>query len=254
MDAMGTSSINTATTYGNSSTSNNNRSASSSTRDIGVNTQSSAVDTAVQRGRDNRTEERLRESQLSARERQLENVVSRSEDGDTVQVDPTTAELATGSVTARDNSSDAAQALQDKQREDQQRADEIAMKRQERQAEVTSFAGYTTSQIEQLYQQGRISRQDYERQIAIREERTQSTMDSNSASSEQFARLNGTMNRAERDAQAINTAYSDSANQSYMQTAQDRIDAMQRINENSRENQTRTANEGRRQWAYQLQA
>lgn len=213
----------------------------------GINRSNPSVETPntpaqnVERGQNNNsTRENIKDSAEERRNntRELENVVSISEDGDTVQVDPnteTTAQRAgEGAVTMRESDT---------------RSEENSEP-----PEITSFAGYSASQIEQLYLQGRISRQEYETQMANRQERSSTNEEQNSANAKELARLNGTLSRAEMDASAINTAFSNRANDNAPISGTERIAAMERVSDNTRQQQTAVANEGRRQWDYQLQA
>lgn len=248
MDAIGMSSASAVVKAGNASTPNvsSNRNA----REAVQTNNTSSVDLAIERQDEKRREDRAREAQTS--QRTLENVVSVSEDGDTVQVDPKTENVAAmaneGAVTQRQS---AAESLREKEREDQRLRDEAA---NDQSQQITSFAGFTVSQIEQLYQQGRISRQDYERQLQIRQERTQSAMDSNSQNSENLARIDSANNRAQMDAQAIRSAFGDNSNDNAAASATERMTAMQRIQDNNQSRETARISEGRRQWDYQLQA
>lgn len=246
MDAMGINSASVNTVNASTPNVSSNRNAREAVQTNNV----SSVDIAISRQEEKRREDRARESQTT--QRTLENVVSVSEDGDTVQVDPNTENVAAmaneGAVTERPS---AAQALYEKQQEDQKAKDEAA---NDRSQEISSFAGYTASQIEQLYQQGRISRQDYERQLQIRQERTQSAMDSNSQNSENIARLNDATNRAQMNASAVKSAFGDNSNDNAAASATERMNAMQRVQDNNQSRETARISEGRRQWDYQLQA
>lgn len=213
-------------------------------------------------------------------ERQRENVVSMSQDGDTLQVNPSTEDMIAraqeGSVSRREaESSTQAQEVIKKQIEEQQakaearrqEAQKAAMEAarqnsaadarqngQQNGQQITSFAGYSSSQLEQLYQRGQISKQDYDREVARRNENSQTQQENNSQLSQEAARLNGTMTRAQMDARAINGAFGQGANANSPATASQRVDAMQRVQDGIRTNETLKNNEGRRTWDYQLRA
>lgn len=210
------------------------------------NTEKTAAQEAIQRQRDD-SAENAREKQQQISRQNLENVVSRSEDGDTVQVKPETKELTMGTVTMRESEPSQAQKFLEERRKKEAEDDSRA-------TEITSFAGYTSSQIERLYQQGRISRQDYEREMANRRDRNEATASNNAQTEREMARLNGTLSRAQMDASAIDAAYGSGSNANSPASASERIDAMQRMQDYNQTQDSLRVNEGRRQWDYQLQA
>lgn len=234
--------------------------------------ETSAQDKAIQRNQ--------QDQRRTQQERQRENVVSMSQDGDTLQVAKSTEDMIAraqeGSVSRREaDSSTQAQEVIKKQIEEQQakaearrqEAQKAAMEAarqksaadaqqngQQNGQQITSFAGYSSSQLEQLYQQGQISKQAYDREVARRNENSQTQQENNSQLTQDAARLNGTMTRAEMDARAINGAFGPGANANSPATATQRIDAMQRVQDGIRTNETLKNNEGRRTWDYQLRA
>ena len=56
--------------------------------------------------------------------------------------------------------------------EDEEEKEEAvkAIEEEDEKPKITSFAGYTEDQLRQLYQRGEISRQDYEKQVKLKEE------------------------------------------------------------------------------------
>ncbi len=172
------------------------------------------------------------------------SVVSRDRDGDTLAVSKAAEEdldeSRQGSVTEKDSEkaagndkgvavSDEAARRSEQSREarveliaEQRAAREAARERaaeeaaEERQAqaaaeetqapEITSFAGVTNDQLEQYYLQGRISRNDYEKEIDSREELVKAKEENNAQTAADVARLDATKRNIQEGAEAIANA------------------------------------------------
>lgn len=233
--------------------------------------------------RDNRTQQKDGNPRQGRDDTRLKNVVSTSKDGDTVQVDPRTGRLAQraneGTVRTResrvasDNNApktgtdviaEQIKANEEKkaelikaQVEAEQKAklEERQQAREDRNNEqITSFQGYTNSRLEQLYLQGRIAKSDYDREIAARNELATKQQSGSSQTAKIQAKLNGTLVRSQMNAGAIDTAFSNRANNNSPASASMRIDAMQRIQDNRQRQDNISTSEGQRTWAFQLQA
>ncbi len=209
---------------------------------------SPAVNNVPQQGGQEKHVSEADKIQESGHERELENVVAVSKDGDTVQVseegtdrlanaerkvaDNTLGEESFGRVTVRgekaaDNelitgsetsdrmtadSQKSYREISDSQRSDTQTAgtltdnklsgDEEAAKK----ADITSYAGYTDSQMEQLYLRGDISKIEYDLEMEDREqEREAASVSDNQFSKDMAYNING-INQTMKDAKAIDTA------------------------------------------------
>ena len=119
----------------------------------------------------------------------------------------------------------------------------------EPQSNVTTYAGITNQQLEQMYRDGEISRYDYDAEIAAREAR-QEEMRSDSAQMNQEAAAIGTVQRNTDNSaiQVKNLASEASSDTLSAQQRQDIINAAQ--NENTKEE--RREEEQGRLWDYQL--
>ena len=165
------------------------------------------------------TDGHVKAAEKKEQEKELENVVSKSKDGDTVQVSESSAEKlsedAFGRMDIIGRSDGDDKAAIDRNVIDQGAANAVAMEEEGRNADekvipnitasavapadkpelkkpdeddekkeeavkaieeegekpkVTSFAGYTEDQLRQMYQKGEISRQDYEKQVKLKEQ------------------------------------------------------------------------------------
>lgn len=242
------------------------------------------------------------QSEDSRAKRQLEDVVSTSQDGDTLQVSRDAAMRANGtnegavtmrgreteSTTAsltddRNATADAArERLGMSRNEDNQRSNETDNRRNtadtvaqndrmrgreiaqanieksnqeasdNKQQKVTSLAGYTKMQIDQLYREGRISQQDYDAQMQKRQDQLEEASAKSSELANTGAVLDSAKTRNELDNLSIRVTFSE--NSSDKIDAAQRFDAMQNIRQ-AQEGPAaqRTRNEERRLWDYQLQ-
>ncbi len=181
-------------------------------------------------------------------ERELENVISVSEDGDTVQAsNEALKELEKedelgGRVIAKPNNEDKSVA-QERIEQQQKEAEEAAKKRTEQlkeQAEIeakrakarkeeveeniskaddrkdarkadreteaqkpSSYAGYSDTQLQQLYQKGVISKQDYDKEIENRKESKEQQIEQNNAFAKEGSENVAKQDEAARDAQEL---------------------------------------------------
>ncbi|WP_176762424.1 hypothetical protein [Eubacterium oxidoreducens] len=152
--------------------------------------------------------------EIKEKEVELENVVSVSEDGDTVQVSPEGNEKLDVKVIHSETE------IED---EPVQKTDTSVEDFQ-----VTSYAGMSNQQLEQLYLQGKISRADYESEIEAREERIESLQNTNSQAIEKMTGYQAVSEEATRVGDAIKEAYEDTASDTI--DAQIRMQAVQNYN------------------------
>ncbi len=73
----------------------------------------------------------------------------------------------------------------------------------------SNLAVYSESQLEQMYLKGEISRQDYESEVAVKEEIKEASYANNKEFSEDMTTYNDIAEDSTRIGEAINTAYSD---------------------------------------------
>ncbi|MCR5665828.1 MAG: hypothetical protein K6G01_03260 [Eubacterium sp.] len=148
------------------------------------------------------------------REDELENVVSVSEDGDTVQVSPEGNEKLDVKVVRAETETD----------DEPVNNEESGVQ----DFHIVSYAGMSNQQLEQLYQQGKISRHDYETQMEVREERVESQQSENSQETEEMAGYSALSEEADRMGEAIKEAYEETANDTI--DAQIRMQAVENYN------------------------
>ena len=226
----------------------------------------SAVDKAIDGQREREQTESARETARERREAALQNVVSRSEDGDTVQVsddgEQELIESTEGAVVSRDTAAAEAQRTAEEDIEiepveapeiEPMEAPEItpvtADTDNTTDRNITSFAGYTDQQVQQMYLEGEISQNDYNAEIERREE----SRESSRADSEQ---MNTTMGRLEEADSRVQRA--DFAIETATERGNDRIGLNERLQAvdsvfEDRESAVRRQQEAGRLWDYQLQ-
>lgn len=196
---------------------------------------------------------------------ELKNVVSRSSDGDTLQVNSGREEekrrRRDGQVTEKDDKSRARQLIEERRAAEEKRrqaikeriaAEEAKKQIESEQQNNSSFAGKSVSDIERMYQQGIISRSVYEKQKAIKEEDNQRVTDNLVDFAKKSGKISGTLSKAELDQMAVSGAFGDNSNDGPV-SAKERLDAMDRITEAVNKQQA-TITEGKRTWQFQLQA
>ena len=88
----------------------------------------------------------------------------------------------------------------------EERQAEAAQENDQEAAAVQSFAGVTNSQLEQYYREGRISRNDYEREVNSREELVQTKEEKAAQNSADIARLDSVKRNVQEGAEAIANA------------------------------------------------
>ncbi len=162
---------------------------------------------------------------------ELTNVVSVSKDGDTVQVSPegneTFADENSMSVTPR--MVDTTPVVMEEETvnfEVEAPAEEDAPTPN---IEITSYAGITNQQLEQLYLDGIISRYDYETELSDREAILEAASGNDKAHLEKMMGYESSLNKTENTAQAISTAYSTEKTSYKPQTAENVLQAMENI-------------------------
>ena len=227
--------------------------------------ETSAVDEATSRAREREQADSVRESAIERREASLSNVVSRSEDGDTVQVSDDGAteleESVSGAVVSMTaGETEAARAAEDIEIEPIEApeiepieapeitpvttGDDSAAER-----DITSFVGYTDQQVEQMYLEGEISQNDYNNEIARREEIEESGRADREKLSRDMGRLEQADSRNERADFALETA---------TESGNDRVGLSERLQAvddlfEDRDRAVRRQQEAGRLWDYQLQ-
>jgi len=195
----------------------------------------------------------------------LENVVARSEHGDTVQVSDDGAteleESREGTVIAEDTSAENTKATANESEEnfiiEQPKIElpEIEKPKiqlpdeQEHEVDGPPFSGYSSSQLEAFYQQGEISAYAYDAEMSRREELREELLDENRSFGDRMAEISGV---AERTIQA-NFAVESAINSESKIDLKDRLDAVNSIDE-SRKAAARISEEEGRLWDYQLRA
>lgn len=132
----------------------------------------------------------------------------------------------------------------------QAQADEEADEKEYEQ-KITSFAGYTNDQIEQMYLDGKISQYDYNKEIENREKRVENIEVSNEELSKNMNALDQIGRDVENNGNAIAAATSDQASQ--VLTAQQRLDAIDTLTDRETA-EKRNSEDTRVQWDYQLNA
>ncbi len=211
------------------------------------------VNPAVQPERE-RPEETTRQAEKEAE--QLEDVVSISKDGDTVQVKPESAQKleddAFGTVIRRSDEEEKEENAQlikesEKRREEIEEAIEKNREAAERRAEnaekqsaeaeedqqaltgnITSFAGYTDSQLETMYLKGDISKIDYDKEMSSREEKREAET-ANTAEFNQTMTENGLeRTKVEINEETLAQAFAPGANNDTIRP-EDRVDIVEKL-------------------------
>ena len=225
----------------------------------------SAVDRAITDRRDKQQADRTEETEKQRREDALENVVSVSDDGDTVQVSDEGAEELSEStsgavVSQREAAGEAIRAEEDIEIEPIEapeiepiEAPELTPTGSETETakrDITNFAGYTDQQVEQMYLEGEISQNDYNNEIARREELEASDREDREQFSREMGRLEEADTRAEMADFAIESAV-ESGNEKI--GLNERLQAVDSVFED-RQDAARRQEEAGRLWDYQLRA
>ncbi len=159
---------------------------------------------------------------------ELENVIAMSADGDTLQV-----EQAVSNDSLEENGTVVNKTGEDKRPEEimgsTSREIDIKETLEDKPRKITSFAGYTFQQIEQLYRQGRISRQEYEKQLKIKKENAEEARNDNEDKIEELSKLNREYTNTQMDSEAIVTAFSGEANSNAKVSAKERLDIIENM-------------------------
>ncbi len=204
------------------------------------------------------TDGSVKAAEKKEQEKELENVVSKSKDGDTVQVSESSAEKlsedAFGRMDIIGRNEEADKALTDRAAIDQGAENAVALEEEGRNADekvipnitasaaapadkpqikkpdeddekkeeavkaieeesekpkVTSFAGYTEDQLRQMYQRGEISRQDYEKQIKLKEELKEEVSGDTGEVNKMMKGVLGLSNEGEKDETELKALFSE---------------------------------------------
>ena len=231
--------------------------------------------------------EQVRAPEKKEQEKELENVVSRSKDGDTVQVSESSVEKLSEDafgrmdIIGRSSEADKAEAenaaaerpaaeaenteverpaadagaenvvaLEEEGRnadekvipnitasavapadkpqierpdEDEEEKEEAvkAIEEEDEKPKITSFAGYTEDQLRQLYQRGEISRQDYEKQVKLKEELKEEASGDTGEVNRMMNGVLGLSNEGDKDRTELKALFSEDSS--------DKIPAAERI-------------------------
>ena len=246
--------------------------------------ESSAVDRAIADSRKRAQEQDTREAQQRRQEETLENVVSRSSDGDTVQVSDEGAEELIESTEGAVVSMEQSAAGETESRISEEditiepvEAPEItpieppeitpveesevaptaeaeaALTAEEDEdaasSVVTSFTGYTDQQVEQMYLEGEITQNEYNTEIARREEAREADSERGRQVNEDMRRLGEADSRTRMADFAIDTAVNSGNDRISLD---DRLQAVDSVFEDRRD-AVRREQEAGRLWDYQLQ-
>ena len=135
----------------------------------------------------------------------------------------------------------------EEEREDRQKVEQKTKQEDDaRQQNISNFAGYTNAQLQQMAQRGDISQNDYRTEIEKREEKVTETQQSLSNTDKEIARGIEQGNRAERQMNAVNTAFDEESNNNV--NAETRAEIVQNL-ENPQNTQTVQQNNQREQQA-----
>lgn len=96
--------------------------------------------------------------------------------------------------------------------------------------QVKSFIGYSDAQLKQMYQQGEISKQDYDREIDSREEKREEEQEESGRLSRQVTQEAALAEENEREGRGIKIAFSEDSSNTIR--PEDRVDMIQKANEN----------------------
>ena len=186
-----------------------------------------------------------RQKVTEERKEELADVIAVSEDGDTVQATENSLnkldEEEENKTVIRDGVPDDRENPIAKMKEAMEKVkkaiaekDEKAEEKEEEKAaeefkqQITSFDGYTDQQLEQLYIKGEISKADYDKEMDSREEqKTSDAQERNNFSKDMTEKIVLTEENT-RGGAAIETAYSDRANNETMKP-DERIKAMENL-------------------------
>lgn len=198
---------------------------SASQTQINNRTNIKAFDTPDVAKEDNKSLEASKEAREKLREELLENVISVSEDGDTVQVsDDGSDKLSNTQNNIFDNdifeeeepvriSAPDSYSVDVTSKvpldTDIDLSDENTDKASDQTSKITSFKGYTDTQLEQMYLKGEISKYNYDQEIDARKaQREELQNDNNDTSKEMMSTVTG-MERVSQDSKQLQEAFSD---------------------------------------------
>ena len=183
--------------------------------------------------------EKVSETQKDQKDQQkeLEDVVSVSKDGDTVQVREDSAELLEdekfGKVDVLDqelagvyNAREETPNIEIKQPEPVETEEKVSEIDTEsgQGTQINSYAGYTDSQLEQMYLKGEISKNDYDKEIAARKAREEEMKTEDSEDSKLAGKLAGAENKEDEDSIEMKKVFSEDASDTF--SAKQRADVI----------------------------
>ena len=188
----------------------------------------------------------------SSEEEASEEETQEAAESDTQLSDRNVAEQTVLREEARKEAEERAEERQEAIEEEQARREEASEEvRAEQQAAQTSsnFVGISDSRLEQMYLDGEISRNDYQKEVDAREAEREQLLDEENQFSGEMSGLNRLEQRVDNQAREIDLATSDEANDNL--TAQQRLDILQNLQENNVE-ETKREEEARVIWQAQF--
>lgn len=150
-------------------------------------------------------------------EKELEDVIAVSRDGDTVQASEISKERleedAFGKMVVNEEKEEDNRLEEERKEEVKEEAvkeenREEAQEKYDTAQNNMTYAGYTDAQLEQMYLKGDISKNDYDKEMEAREERLETEQEEDSANSERMVRLGAMAEDSERDAMELENAFS----------------------------------------------
>ena len=140
---------------------------------------------------------------------------------------------------------DQAERREEDKKDQEQLREKVAQGDEEtRKQNITSYAGYTNAQLQQMAQKGEISQNDYKTEIEKREEKLQNTQQNLTTTERDMAKNMDRINKVERQTGAVETAFDEESNQNI--NAETRADIVQNL-ENSEQTRIGQENNQREQ-------
>ena len=119
----------------------------------------------------------------------------------------------------------AAQNTKESERED--RAETLEVRDERAQQQITSFQGYTDQQLQQMYNRGEISKNDYDREMATREQSREERTERTAEFSNEMAENAAGAQQVQQDRTQIETAFGEDSSETV--APEDRVDAMDAV-------------------------
>ena len=127
---------------------------------------------------------------------------------------------------------------------------QIQSKDDEKKPANNNFAGYSDNQLQQMYQKGEISRNDYEAEINKREDRRDQTVQTLEKTEDDVTKTVNRGRKVEQSINAIDTAYDETANENNLsaQTRADIVNNLQGVGDKARDTQNEQQQRAFAQW------